>query len=1236
MLKTKKFINKLSGFQKITCLILMLIFVLLVSIGIPTLARYINRNIIITTSVWDGSVATSYKSGAGTEADPFVISNGSELAYFHTQLLLDDYEDTFFELSNDIILNDGVFSYDEQDRIQYLFNGSTYFVGDYSNSYYNNPNRTGSIRGTVNVFNVLDGFKGTFDGNSFRIHGLYITDEYNEELALFTNLEGNIKNLYIENSIIYGGLTTAGVASTADNSSLSNIMFEGYIVGRNNNLTKTVNSFIDTSIIYMQNVETTNYIDLTNNIPVVGSVIVSTSITGDYIIEGANGAETVVKINDVTVSNGSFDIDLGTNILNNVSVSTYTDSQEEVTLTLSNLSYNIVYQYAVSGGIVANSSNTTITNVINKSNVYGDTVSGGIVGVTTGLLDINQSYNIGNINASYVSGGLIGTIEKSNDNIVVNKSYNTGNMTASNIGGLIGYINNNTGSVLIDNVFNTSTTNYSIGTINNTNVNVNNAYFVNGVTAVNNGQINGSFTIATMEELEDKDFVITNLSFGEFIDFNDLEVNSGNVWVYEQDYLPILFIDDLNNPIASINVDSYNWNNLTYELSAIRFDSDFEFTIEEILPIQEKYYYISNSVEALSYAEISGIDSWNLYNNSIQISEDGIYVIYVKIVDPEDNITYMNTDLLILGPSEPFASITVDNNLWTDLRENLDYIYIDRQKYITIEATDDLFGISTVKYYIADEELSINDLNELNNDNWINYSEEILINEDGTYVIYVKATNNFDDITYVNSDYIILGGYIKTDLILGRNPSSYFEEDPYITDKSSITLNFNYSSTYSDYVGDFTHNLVSNILLPLGTKITLIDNVENKVYKYKITTDQDNYNYDNSCEYGDLYCTKVATYPFTLFKEIGTGSVDKLFVESNYYNEGLINEDFTIIVDLYNTNISTNYDNVAMYLELYDYNGDIVRPTLFNTIEEFNIYSTVGVLDTAADLFLTTDYSGNPIEFNSDSSTNINITSGISYKYVNDFKIIDTTYEDKEIGLSIKLVDSYGNVVDKEYLKNMAFQIGDNKYYLEEDNIVRISLKNGIDEVEATLTIITNENNSDLEVGTYYLKISNYASYDGYYYEELGDMEINIPVIVSDSTSNIIYSFDVITDDENRIIRKLNEEVEVLFDILQSGPLENPKIRVALYKKEQLTAYNQDYSIVDLSYYITNNLVEYTNNVYYVTNNPIEYKEPDYLYNNFELNLITNNFYNTGYKFEFYLYDGDNRIGTIQKYFIVR
>lgn len=1227
MTRKKKF-KKLSSSQKVNFLILLLGVVLLLSIGIPTIARFKNRSTLITNPVWDGSIASSYRSGSGTEIDPYIISTGAELAYFYTQLLEHDYENTYFALKNDVVLNGGIFKYDIDNGIQYILNDQTYYVDHYTNKYYDNVERTGTEVGTINIFNPLNGFKGHFDGRSFRIYGLYMTTEDNTELALFTDLKGNIYDLYVENSIIYGGTITGGVAGTASNASLTNILYNGYVIGKNSELTKNISITPTASVIEMEDIETTNYIDLTNNIPFTGSEIISTSISGNYVIDGPTGVETLVKINGVTVTGGSFDINLGSSILESIPVVTYINSEEGATLTFSNLSYNIVYNHGIASGITAISSNVNIENTINKAYVYGYSISGGIVGVATNLTNINQSYNVGDINSEYVSGGLISVVEKSPNNIVIDKSYNAGNINASNIGGFIGIIDNNLGSVSINNAFNASPI-YSLGTIRDTSVNINNTYAIYEVDIIYSGYISGFFYLTYIENFKNKEYVINHILFSEFIDFDDLAINSQNVWVFEQDSLPILFIDDLNKPLANIHVSVYSWNNLSYDLSPVKLEDNITFSIEEaddIVPFREAYYYISNRATALTKDEILQIDSWNLYSEVVQITEEGTYVIYAKVIDYNDNIIYINTDLLILDLYGASVDISIDNYSWPDLRDSLDYIYIDRPKQVAIEANDAVSGVASIKYYITDQILGISDLEQLNDDNWTTYSNPILINQIGTSVIYAKVVDNYDHVTYANTDYLVFDGYTITNLIIGRNANSYLDADPYITNKSTITLNIRYNRPGIE-LNDHTHNLISTILLPVNTKITLIDHIMEKVYQYQISTAEDLYNYHNSCEGQGPECIKVATYPFTLFREVG--AINKSFVESTYYQAGQIDEYFTIILDLSKTNLTTNYSNVTLFMELHDENGNKVRPTLYETIEPFHVYADVGGQSAAANLFLTTDYSGDTIIFNSDSISNINITSGLNYQYIDGIKIIDTTYEDKNIGLAIKLVDSAGVTIDKEYLRSVIFKVGDNEYYPGNDSIVRINLNSGIATVTKTLSIATFEHNCKLKDGTYYFKITNYAAVDGYYYESLGSNELTIPVSISNDQINIDYRFDVMMDDNDRIINKASGLVNVTFNILQEAELDNPNIKVSLYQKDQLTAYNQTYSIVDLADYVNTPLIEYVENIYYVTTDPASYNE-------FSLTLITNNFDYTGYKLVFDLCDGIKKVGTIEKYFIVK
>ena len=90
-----------------------------------------------------------------------------------------------------------------------------------------------------------------------------------------------------------------------------------------------------------------------------------------------------------------------------------------------------------------------------------------------------------------------------------------------------------------------------------------------------------------------------------------------------------------------------------------------------------------------------------------------------------------------------------------------------------------------------------------------------------------------------------------------------------ITKNSSIMFDITYSNNKQISA---IHNLVSTVILPLNTKISLLDKTNNKVYEYVVN--------NNS-----------TTYPLTSFVEKGKTS-------SNYYtNTQVTNESFTVILD---------------------------------------------------------------------------------------------------------------------------------------------------------------------------------------------------------------------------------------------------------------------------------------------------------------------------------------------------
>ena len=1057
---------KLSKNSKIIYLVFGVIFVLLLSFRLPAFARFKNRNASYS-NVWSGNVATKYKSGNGTENNPYIISNGEELAYFSSQLENNNYEGVYFKLSNDILLNEGSFKY-ENDLVLYIVGLNTYYVdGD---EYFDNSDFLGEPIGNINIFPSLSNFEGVFDGNYHTIYG-YFSDS-----SLFSNLSGEITSLYIENAFIQGNDNLGILADSIIDGSVSNVLVDGYIV--------------------------------------------------------SDSFKSVISDMPNTLSN------------------------------YDSLEYNVL------GGISAYSNNSTFINCVSKVNIFGGFLSGGIIGYSNGSSIVNSYYT--GISDSYSSNG-IGVIEGDS---VIDSIYSSGTIN----GGLIGYFIDS--DVTFNNSFITTNNDLVLDILNSTIDSSHNYYTYTN----RDGGITSS--LVTDNNLKDKEFLD---DYDEFVSFDDLSINPLNVWVFEEDLYPVLFIDDIINSYSELHVNTFTWNSYSPNLDIKNINTSITFMINDIdnLHVTDKYYYVSNSRSPLSKSDLESV-TWVPYTDIVRINDEGFYVVYVKVVDNNDKVSYINSDLLVLDNSGSDISISAFGNQWSGLND--DEIYIDHAFDFTVSASDSLSGIKTIEYYLSNT--SIDDMDSIT---WVSYSGNISVNNVGEYILYVKVTDGCDFVTYASSPIIIYDGYVVSNLKpLGGNVNS-------ITSNSSISFDVSYSNNKQL---NLTHNLVSSVLLPRNTVITMIDRTNNKVYGYVINSN-DRFGFDTN---------GYASYPLSLFKEKGK------IVDSFYTDSVVSNESFSFIIDFSNTTISSDYNSISIYLEGVN-NNNVLRPTIGK-----GMFSISSDRNNRLSHSISTDFDGNII-YNSDSQTDISIDSLVSYS-----SYFDTSYFGKRIGLSIKLVDGNGRIMDGSSLKNIMFKVNDTIYLPDSDNIIRVNL-NTNSTVSNVLSIITHQGSTSLREGTYYIKISPYSSYDGKYYDSVLSGSIMIPVIVSSGNTNYNYSFDVSMSSDSRIIDK-GDNVSLSFNILQDG-LENPNIKVSMYQKDLLTAYNQDYTLIDMADYTDDTLDSYIDSVYYVSRNAIAYSTNSQ-YNVFGLNLDTSDLDKTSYKFVFDLYEGNIKVGSISKYIIVR
>ena len=219
------------------------------------------------------------------------------------------------------------------------------------------------------------------------------------------------------------------------------------------------------------------------------------------------------------------------------------------------------------------------------------------------------------------------------------------------------------------------------------------------------------------------------------------------------------------------------------------------------------------------------------------------------------------------------------------------------------------------------------------------------------------------------------------------------------------------------------------------------------------------------------------------------------------------------------------------------------------------------------------------------------------------------------------------SLLGKEYLSNVQFKYNDNVYVPYSNGKVHINLEK---ETEGNLIIDTFVSDRKLE-GDYSFYMCPYTSYDGINYSDTDITKcVNVPLNI-ENVQKIDFKFDIVISSNDRIFMR-NEDKTLNFEMLYQSELENPNIRVSLYEKNELTAYDQTYSLVDLKKYIYNELELIDNKVYYLEKDitsSSDYELNSLSFKNTEFNL-------NGYKLVFDLYDGENKVGSIEKKFIVR
>ena len=593
----------------------------------------------------------------------------------------------------------------------------------------------------------------------------------------------------------------------------------------------------------------------------------------------------------------------------------------------------------------------------------------------------------------------------------------------------------------------------------------------------------------------------------------------------------------------------------------------------------------------------------------------------------------LDPDVSLINPdSVPRIAETnedADNIMGLAIKPGIGWVNVGRTVFLT-DSTDDYDGI--VNYKSENSNVTPSFVFYLYHSK--NLQTEGLV---GNVIISFLVVTPIDDLTNnverINFNVTISRAIFDTNdyegaMTPGRQYEMFTSSKMDITSKSSLSA---YYSLYMEnpetiYLANYHRVLTSNVMLPVNTKITMIDfaSATKPEYYYYIVSAADNAAMQN---YYNL--NNEVSYPLDKFIRMGslddTNTYNNALANSIYYDttHGRAIEEFIFIVDFKDANVTSDMLDCSLLIELLDSNENVIHSVL--GIQRSNLVYSLhanqqGVISVDASVSKSILYAGDTedlrvsIDFNQSDNQQVN-------------RIVDTTYYEQKLGLKITFLNEQGNVVNGVDLMGTSLTLDGVTYYASSDGTFRFKVADRV--ANAYSNIRVNTQNSYLAAGLYTIKVEAFYSPDGIYFgmtpadtDEAGfrmmnksyGLEVNIPeeyVIIDKDSGNNVNNGNTLTATVN-----------------YSGLLIHPKLRVALYRRTYNDIYAMDYVPMFLNEYIDNDLPVYNSNIYTIIDS---LQSTNTCTLTFDTGLVSGT-----YKLEFRLYDDDAYVGNVIKYIIIK
>ena len=439
-----------------------------------------------------------------------------------------------------------------------------------------------------------------------------------------------------------------------------------------------------------------------------------------------------------------------------------------------------------------------------------------------------------------------------------------------------------------------------------------------------------------------------------------------------------------------------------------------------------------------------------------------------------------------------------------------------------------------------------------------------------------------------------------------------------ITTKSKLSAYYSlYGENENLYRNGYHRVLTSTFVLPLNTKITMIDyaNWQNNYYYHVIDET------DIARTTAEFNQHNEASYALSMFTRMGSldpnNHYDDAQMNNNYYDGTNSSEEFIFIVDFSDTNITSDKLSNKLLIEIRDENDESIITVL--GIEHgqltYNLYH-----DRDSDININVTPSDNPLYIGYTDIFDVSID--YQNQNLDNIGVIDTQYFNSKLGIQISIVNKDGNTISGTDLVGTYFEMDGNRYYPDVNGITRIKLSDKVGNTEKW--IMFNTANSSIATGDYTFVFQTFGSIDGIYYGDNLPKNKNLDIIIINSK----YGLNPVINDNSIIFSSTNDK-NLKFTIDYTSMLDNPNIRLALYRRRYDQIYDTNYDLVDLADYVDQTLFATENEKeYLLVSNP----NPE---NSFNLSMKQELMTGT-YRLVFRLYDNDVLIGDITRYIIIK